>query len=161
MCNFHLAWPNFYFCSVIKTVQIFSMRYRICLSVFEKLISSKQGPVKIVWCGLMLVSQLMSRLSSVRCHRHQPIRGKNCERGPIGGHHLSLILAWCEKRLQYLFYIRRKLEELVLLDGRSQDSHGKDCQTCCVEFYTLDVRSGNPLPDSLWPTLVKMTGGTQ
>ena len=116
-----------------KTFLIFSMRCGICLSVIEKLISSKQGLGKIVWCGLMLVSQLMSGLSSDRCHHHQPIREEYGGCGPIRGGHLSPThLAWCEKKLQYLFYIRRKLEELVLLVGRSQDSRGKDCQTFCV-----------------------------
>ena len=133
----------FLFC---KNFQIFSMRCGICLSVIEKLISSKQGLGKIVWCGLMFVSQLMSGLSSDRCHRHQPIRGEYAGCGPIRGGHLSPTqLAWCEKKLQYLFYIRRKLEELVLLVGRSQDSCGKDCQTLPAEFTPSNTGWGDPL----------------
>ena len=100
---------------------------------------------KIVWCGLMLVSQVMSEPSCDRCHHHQPIRGENGGWGPIRASHLSPThLAWCEKKLQYLFYIRRKLEELVLLVGRSQDSRGKDCQTFCAEFDPSNTGSGDP-----------------
>ena len=139
------------------------MRCGICLSVNEKLISSKQGLGKIVWCGLMFVSQLMSGLSSDRCHRHQPIRGEYAGWGPIRGGHLSPTqLAWCEKKLQYLFYIRRKLEELVLLVGRSQDSCGKDCQTLPAEFTPSNIYWVRWSSPECWePTLVKMTGSTQ
>ena len=130
LSEFHFSSEKFFL--------IFSMRCGICLSVIEKLISSKQGLGKIVWCGLMLVSQLMSRLHTDRCHPHQPIRAGDLCCGPMRGRHLSHAhLAQREKKLQYLFYIRRKLGELALLAGRSQNTCSKDCQTFQVILRTL------------------------
>ena len=155
-----IIWLKFVsFLLKLKTLQISSMRYMKIFVGYWKTDNQQQ----IVWCGLCwwASSCLGSAMTGVTAisQSEQRIEAEDQWEAAI-----CLPPTWpsVRKSFNICFTFRENWENyVVLLAGRSQDTHCKDRQTFWVVLPTSNIWPGNPLLEFLDPTLVKMTGSTQ